>query len=285
MFLSALQYVCGLVFKVVPQFMHHHLDVLMCSAQFFVRGSAGCWMMRDQEKGNLPKKAIILYDLHCCPFCKKVREVISALALDVIIYPCPKVTLDEQGVAGEAIYRKKLKEIGGKCQFPYLIDPNTDKQMYESDEIIKYLLNSYGHGTSMTWGHWFASMLGLPGLFLSIALRPLDRMGMKRSDLALGSAQEKMIELWGYENSPFCAVVLEALGSLEIAYKLITVPHNCEFKRDEFRKRFGDRISDIRKGFSMIQVPLLLDPNNGVEMFESKDIVAYLHKTYSKKAM
>ncbi len=31
-------------------------------------------------------------------------------------------------------------------QFPYLIDPNTDKAMYESDDIIEYLFNEYGDG-------------------------------------------------------------------------------------------------------------------------------------------
>lgn len=32
------------------------------------------------------------------------------------------------------------------AQFPYLIDPNTGTEMYESDAIISYLFNTYGDG-------------------------------------------------------------------------------------------------------------------------------------------
>ena len=33
-----------------------------------------------------------------------------------------------------------------QCQFPYMIDPNTGKEMYESDAIIEYMFKSYGNG-------------------------------------------------------------------------------------------------------------------------------------------
>ena len=36
------------------------------------------------------------------------------------------------------------EEIKGKLLFPYLIDPNTDTQMYESKDIIDYLEDMYG---------------------------------------------------------------------------------------------------------------------------------------------
>ena len=34
--------------------------------------------------------------------------------------------------------------MGGKSQFPYMVDPNTDTSMYESDDIINYLFDKYG---------------------------------------------------------------------------------------------------------------------------------------------
>jgi glutathione S-transferase len=40
--------------------------------------------------------------------------------------------------------RAELIERGGKFQVPYLVDPNTRKEMYESDEIIEYLQERYG---------------------------------------------------------------------------------------------------------------------------------------------
>jgi len=42
----------------------------------------------------------------------------------------------------------------------------------------------------------------------------------------------------------------------------------------------GKKISNLRKTLHLIQVPLLVDPNTGVEMLESADIVKYLLKTY-----
>jgi hypothetical protein len=36
--------------------------------------------------------------------------------------------------------------MGGKKQLPYMVDPNTGTAMYESDNIIKYLVDKYGDG-------------------------------------------------------------------------------------------------------------------------------------------
>jgi len=42
--------------------------------------------------------------------------------------------------------RTELASRGGKVQVPYLIDPNTGREMYESDDIIVYLAKEYGSG-------------------------------------------------------------------------------------------------------------------------------------------
>ena len=39
---------------------------------------------------NRPKKTLEIYEFEGCPFCRKVREAISVLDLDVIYYPCPQ---------------------------------------------------------------------------------------------------------------------------------------------------------------------------------------------------
>lgn len=59
------------------------------------------------------------------------------LDLDALVLPCPK---------DGPTYRSQAVEKGGKAQFPYLEDPNTGKAMYESDEIIRYLFETYGPG-------------------------------------------------------------------------------------------------------------------------------------------
>ena len=46
----------------------------------------------------------------------QVREALTLLDLDVLIYPCPK---------GGPTYRPKAQQMSGKAQFPFLVDPNT----------------------------------------------------------------------------------------------------------------------------------------------------------------
>jgi glutaredoxin len=87
--------------------------------------------------GPRPEKPIELYEFQGCPFCRKVREIVSILDIDVLFYPTPK---------NGPNFRPKAVELGGKSQFPYMVDPNTGVSMYESDDIIKYLVDKYGDG-------------------------------------------------------------------------------------------------------------------------------------------
>jgi glutathione S-transferase len=64
--------------------------------------------------------------------------MVTHLDLDVLFYPTPR---DGPHFRPEAI------EKGGKSQFPYMVDPNTGTSMYESDEIIQYLADTYGDGS------------------------------------------------------------------------------------------------------------------------------------------
>ena len=82
-----------------------------------------------------PEQLLQLYDIENCPYCRLVREAFTELDLDAEIYPCPK--------AGER-YRPEVIERGGKAQFPYLVDPNTGIEMYESLDIVAYLYKTYG---------------------------------------------------------------------------------------------------------------------------------------------
>ncbi|HEX8437427.1 glutathione S-transferase N-terminal domain-containing protein, partial [Archangium sp.] len=76
--------------------------------------------------GRRPEKPLELYEFENCPFCRKVREALCLLDLDAFIYPCPK---------GGTRFRPRAMELGGKQQFPYLVDPNTGQRMYESNAI------------------------------------------------------------------------------------------------------------------------------------------------------
>lgn len=57
------------------------------------------------------------------------------LDLTVDVFPCPKNATRN---------REVVQQLGGKQQFPFMVDENNGKQLYESDEIVKYLYQTYG---------------------------------------------------------------------------------------------------------------------------------------------
>lgn len=78
----------------------------------------------------------------------------------------------------------------------------------------------------------------------------------------------KPLQLWAYEASPFCALVRETLSALEIPY----VSQPCA--------RGSTRRTTLQRRAGTFQVPYLEDPNTGVAMFESAEIIEYLRASY-----
>jgi glutathione S-transferase len=206
------------------------------------------------ELGPRPAVRLSLYEFEGCPFCRKVREALSMLDLEATIYPCPK---------GGTRFRPTVVERGGKAQFPYLIDPNASVALYESDAIIAHLYGAYGAGSP--------PLLLRMGPLTDVAsmVASVFRAGAGgRANAVSRPAPAQPLELWSFEISPYSRHVREALSELEIPYVL----HNVA-KGSPSRRAFIERSGKM-------QVPYLEDPNTGKKMFESRDIVTYLHATY-----
>ena len=211
--------------------------------------------MRVGRLGARPDKLLELYDIEASPFCRKVREALSILDLEAMIYPCPR--------EGKR-FRPIVQERGGKLQFPYLVDPNSGISLYESNEIVHYLFRTYGDGD-------------VPLLLRLGPLTTASAMGATLWRVGLGHfarpsrAPAKPLELWSFEASPFCRIVREELSVLEIPYRL----HNVA-------KGSPSRLAFLARSGRMM-VPFLHDPNTDVDMFESADIVDYLRRTYATR--
>ncbi|KAF5830304.1 hypothetical protein DUNSADRAFT_14778 [Dunaliella salina] len=204
-----------------------------------------------------PAKPLEIYEYELSPYCKKVREAITMLDLDAIFYPTPR--------DGD-VWRPKAIEMGGKKQFPYMVDPNTGKSMYESDDIVKYLFNTYGPGEQEIPGLLTAGFFTV----LSAGLGNVARVG---SNTIIKSKQPAQpLVLWGYEASPFVKIVRETLCDMQLPYKLVTVARGSP-KREELIKKYG-----------AFAAPCLEDPNTESYLFESSAIVKYLKDTYSADA-
>jgi len=206
-----------------------------------------------------PAKPLELYEFESCPFCRKVREVLSEMDLDYISRSTPK---------GERAKRDQVSAQGGREMFPYLVDPNTGTTMYESEAIIDYLHTTYGRRRP-TLSKLLAPATTATSAIAS-AMRPFGgRLDPRRA----GRPQpDKLIELWSFEASPYCRKVREKLCALGLDYHVHNVAKSGS-RRDALVTRGG-----------RMMVPYLADPNLGVEMYESDDIVAWLEQTYGAGA-
>jgi len=225
------------------------LDVFTAFSAQALRFPSGIFVA---HVGPRPEQLLELYEFEACPYCRKVREMLTVLDLDAKVYPCPK---------NGARYRPEVAARGGKAQFPYIVDPNTGVSMYESSNIIKYLAERYGDGTvplALRLGPWTIGT-GSAGALLRFP------RGMRARP---SRAPEQPLELWGFEFSPYCRIVREALCELELPYIARNIGRDSG-KRPDFKARTGK-----------LQFPYLVDPNTGTTMFESADIIAYLQQTY-----
>jgi glutathione S-transferase len=220
-----------------------------------------------------PQRMLQLYDIENCPFCRLVREALTELDIDVEVYPCPK--------NGER-FRPELEERGGKALFPYLIDPNTGVEMYESLDIVSYLFATYAGALPLKWK---AGRLQTLGSMLASGVRMNERMQ------ALPSEQpEYLLELYSFESSPYARVVRETMCNMELPYIL----RNCgrtkpgEWLLPPLRERLGSEPETEQENRrwllereGRVSIPYLYDPNTERGMFESSDILDYLEETYA----
>ena len=202
--------------------------------------------------GTRPEQLLELYDYETCPHCRRVREALSMLDLDVRIWPCPR---------GGQRFRPELRARGAVEAVPLLVDPNEGVSLQPSDAIIHHLYRCYGDGQVPVLVSSAAARAG-------VRLATAARLGALGRSVRPSRAPAVALELWSFEASPYCRLAREALASLELPYVL----HNVA-KKSPRRPTFVARAGKM-------QVPWLHDPNTGVSMFESADIVRYLEREY-----
>lgn len=209
--------------------------------------------MTVRDPAREPEQRLELYEFEGCPFCRRVREVLSELDLNAVVHPCPP---------GGSRFRAEVERRGGRARFPYLVDPNTGAEMYESSDIIDYLHRTYGGARPSLL---VSKAVAIPTGSVASGLR--GRLGRRARP---STAPEQDLELYSFEASPYCRIAREALCDLELRYVL----HNCG-KGSRHRAAFVEL-----SGREMF--PYLVDPNTGAEMFESEDIREYLDETYGQ---
>ena len=150
-----------------------------------------------------PAKHLQLYEFEACPYCRLVREALTELDIDALIHPSPH---------GGQRFRPKVARLGGKEQFPFLVDPNSGESMYESADIVRYLYRQYGGRRPPTRllrpiDVSTSVLAGIPRLRAGAKARP-------------SKAPRKPLELFSFESSPYSRRVRELLCELELPYLL-----------------------------------------------------------------
>ena len=260
--------------------LKHQIKVIQALASALTeagRGSNGTPFPRQ------PDAALKLYEFEGSPFCRRVREVLTLLNLDYQVYPCPK---------GGQRFRAVVKQQGGKLQFPFLIDENTGDRLYESEAIIAHLFQHYGMSgqTPKAYAHYpKIPYLALAGTVLNGA-----RGVFVDKNITERAQPKQLLQLWGFEASPFTRIVRARLSELELAYQYYNVAKErwqdqglavLRLKPGKYQplpagKR--ERVVEVMGRHTQdIQVPYFVDPNTGAAIFESEAIIDYLNAHYA----
>ena len=254
--------------------MKHSFDSVGSLAASLAAGPWGVQILRTAQQ---PEQLLELYEMENCPFCRVVRNVLTELDLDARIFPCPK---------GGERFRPEVRARGGKELFPYLHDPNTGARLYESADIVAYLYETYAGGGAPS--HAAIKALRTSPSMAASALRVGH--GIKARP---GRLPEHALELYSFESSPFSRMVRERLCELEIPYILrncgrnqpvewIVIPALRERLAPDYAPTQRNRKA-LQERTGRVQVPYLVDPNTGTEMFESARILRYLSTNYGPR--
>ncbi len=246
-------------------------DVTTSTLASSVAAWRGSMVLYQAEK---PQITLKLFEFEGCPYCRAVREALTALHLDADIYPCPK---------NGNRFRNEALRLGGKLQFPLLVDDNKNLALYESADIIAHLFETYARQPVPLYYQKALFKDQLSGI--ASALRGGAGIFSRPS-----RAPAEPLHLWSFESSPYSRLVRERLSELEIQYHLHNVgkerwqeigPASLRLKPGTYEPISGGKRAEHFARTGHMQVPYLEDPNTGAQLLESSVILDYLEETYS----
>ncbi|MGF1684908.1 glutathione S-transferase N-terminal domain-containing protein [Photobacterium minamisatsumaniensis] len=250
--------------------MKHALNIttsLLASTYRFWRGTMASKTVKQ------PEGSLLLFDQEGNADCRLVREVLTELNLDVVIRPCP--------ADGKNI--KELHAKFDKVTLPILIDINHSVAANGAKEVIDHLFSQY-KGTNPP-----RSLITKLSNNLTSQLATGIRLGAGRKARPARQAEQPLI-LYSFESSPYTRPVRERLCELELTYILINLgkqqvsdmgPATFRWSVKPYRPLPNTKRDDFFKLHGNVQIPYLMDPNTNIDMFESKDILRYLERTYA----
>lgn len=249
----------------------HTLDVINSSLASTLRRWRGT---TGSTKTVQPAKLPEIYDREGCPRCRLVREAITELNLNVLVYPCPE---------GGTRYTARLEKLSGALALPFLYDPNNRQKLAGAQAIIDYLFSQYRGKPAPS---------ALRENFINLAASSLSGKlrGNRGQQVKASRPASKNLTLYSFESSPFSRPVRERLCEYELAYQLVNLskqqladlgPSVRRLHFGEYKPLPGTKREAFLSQHGRVQVPFLVDPNTDTEMFESLNILKYLDDRYA----
>jgi glutathione S-transferase len=81
-----------------------------------------------------PEQPLELYSMEMSPYCRLVRETLCSLEIPYRLH----------NVGKNSPSREDFVKRSGKMMVPWLSDPNTGTELFESADIVRYLESTYG---------------------------------------------------------------------------------------------------------------------------------------------
>lgn len=102
-----------------------------------------------------PEEPLVLYSFESSPYSRLVRELLCEMEIPYRLRAMAKEQVADLGPNGRRFHlgdyrpvpggrREAMIAQQGQAQVPFLVDPNTDTEMFESAEILRYLQQTYG---------------------------------------------------------------------------------------------------------------------------------------------
>lgn len=251
--------------------MRHFVNILNSTLASSVRGWRGTSSTHAQLQ---PAGTLYLFDREGDPECRLVREALTGLNLDVMIMPCP--------IGGRNI--RQLQKDAGSDQLPALVDSNSDDRLVGAEAIISHLYKTYKQCEVPQ------SMRVSAKKLRTSRMSSLLRLNAGSKARASSPAAQPLV-LYSFESSPFSRIVRELLCELELPYLLINLgkqqradmgPAKLRLNIGPYEPIKNSKREAFHKQHGNVQVPYLEDPNTGVALFESADIVDYLKREYAR---
>jgi len=250
--------------------LSHFIDIGSSYASSLLRIFTGKYVVSGIEQAPRPKQLLALFEHEGNTQCKKAREIISALDLSVLVYPCPRPTIVHKDLVPHSRFRDVVTKEMGSCQLPCLFDDDKGKKIAGGDQIVDYIWETYsppGAHKPFLFSLLVPSFVNEILLLASTCVRPAFRKTGARQTPSRVPENMKPLKLWSFEACPYSRLVRETLSTLELPYIL----YNCGK---------GSKMLETQKIGTKIHIPYLEDPNNDFSSAESSSINAYLRKTY-----